>query len=301
MLINSNNNPLVSVIMNCYNGEAYLADSIKSVLNQTYKNFEIIFWDNQSKDKSASIFKCFKDKRLKYYYANKHTSLYKARNLAIQRSKGKFIAFLDTDDIWIKDKLNLQIKKFRNKKIDLIYANYYILNQATGLRTLAYKKELPEGIIYSKLLQNYFLGIGTTIVRKTIFLKKNNNFDAEFNIIGDFDFFTRISKTTYFASIQKPLLIYRIHKESFSNKNYQMYIKELKLWLKKQKLFNRNSVFFVKQKVIYMEAVLNILNKKYFLAIKNISKVYSKTKKIRLIFFLFIPNFLFKKLKRNFL
>ena len=86
---NSNNFPLVSVIMNCYNGQIYLAEAVKSVLSQTYENFEVIFWDNQSKDKSAIIYKSIKDIRLKYYYANKHTSLYKARNLAIQKAKGR--------------------------------------------------------------------------------------------------------------------------------------------------------------------------------------------------------------------
>ena len=100
MKINSSYSPLVSVIMNCFNGETYLADSINSILNQTYENFEVIFWDNHSIDKSAIIYKSFKDKRLKYYYAKKFTSLYEARNLAIKKSKGKLIAFLDTDDLW---------------------------------------------------------------------------------------------------------------------------------------------------------------------------------------------------------
>ena len=137
--------------MNCYNGETYLADAINSILSQTYKNFEVIFWDNQSHDKSAHIYKSFKDKRLKYYYAKKHTSLYRARNLAIKKAKGKLIAFLDTDDIWLKDKLSSQIEKFNNKKINLVYSNYYILNQFTGLKKIAYKKILPEGIVYREL------------------------------------------------------------------------------------------------------------------------------------------------------
>ena len=71
MRINSSNYPLVSVIMNCYNGESYLAEAVKSILDQTYKNFEVIFWDNQSKAKSAVAYKHFKDKRLKYYYKKK--------------------------------------------------------------------------------------------------------------------------------------------------------------------------------------------------------------------------------------
>ena len=125
---------LVSVIINCYNGQKYLADAIDSVFSQTYDNWEIIFWDNQSKDQSASIYKNFKDERLKYYYAKKHTSLYEARNLAIKKAKGKYIAFIDTDDLWVKNKLLLQIKKFKNEKVCLVYSNYYILNQFTGLK-----------------------------------------------------------------------------------------------------------------------------------------------------------------------
>ena len=231
--------------MNCYNGETYLASAIESILLQTYKNYEVIFWDNQSHDNSALIYKSFKDKRLKYYYAKKHTSLYQARNLAIKKSRGKYIAFLDVDDIWLKNKLSSQIEKIKNKKITLIYSNYYILNQVTGLKKIAYKDKLPEGVIYKELLKNYFLGIGTVLIKKEIFLKKIFFFNKRFNIIGDFDFFTRLSKNNYFSCIQRPLSIYRIHKKSFSNKNYQMQINELKFWLKKTNIFDKVELFFV--------------------------------------------------------
>ena len=300
MKINSNNYPLVSIIMNCYNGETYLADALKSILSQTYKNFEVIFWDNQSHDNSAFIYKSFKDKRLKYYYAKKKTSLYRARNLALKKTRGEFIAFLDTDDVWLKNKLSSQIEKIKNKKTTLVYSNYYILNQFTGLKKIAYKEKLPEGVIYKKLLKNYFLGIGTVLIKKDIFLKKKFFFNERFNIIGDFDFFTMLSKNNYFSSIQRPLSIYRIHKESFSNKNYQMHIDELKFWINKDNLFEKSLLFFVKQKILYMEIILNIFNKKYISAFKMLQEIYSVTKKIKIIIFLIIPNFIFKKLKSNF-
>ena len=102
--------PLVSVIINCFNGEKYLKESISSVLNQTYKNWEIIFWDNQSKDDSSKILKSFNDNRLKYYYAPQHTSLYKARNLAIARCNGEFISFIDSDDWWDPEKLEKEVQ-----------------------------------------------------------------------------------------------------------------------------------------------------------------------------------------------
>ena len=300
MLINSNNQPLVSIIMNCYNGENYLADAVKSILFQTYKNFEIIFWDNQSKDNSANIYKSLKDKRLKYYYAKKFTTLYEARNNAIKKSKGKYIAFLDVDDLWTKDKLNLQIKEFRNDKIGLVYSNYYILNQVTGLKKIFFKRKLPEGIIYNELLNYYFLGLGTVVIRKDIFIDKKTVFDKRYNIIGDFDFFIKISRDVRFSCIQNPLLIYRVHKNSFSNKNYQMHINELKLWFKRQINIDDHKTYFIQQKIIYMEAILNIFNKKYNLSIKKFFQVHSLRKKINIIIFLLMPNFIFKKLKNNF-
>ena len=72
--------PLVSIIMNCYQGGRYLQFAIESVLTQTYQNWELIFWDNQSTDRSAEILKNYDDERIKYFYAPKHTLLYEARN-----------------------------------------------------------------------------------------------------------------------------------------------------------------------------------------------------------------------------
>jgi glycosyltransferase involved in cell wall biosynthesis len=301
MLINPKNYPLISVVMNCYNGENYISNSVKSILMQTYKNFEIIFWDNQSKDKSASIYKSFKDKRLKYYYAKKHTSLYEARNLAIKKTKGKFIAFLDVDDLWIKDKLNLQVKKFTDKKIGLVYSNYYILNQITGRKKIFSKKKLPEGLIFQELLKEYFVGICTVIMRKDIFKKNKEMFNKDYNIIGDFDLFTRISKKIHFASIDLPLSIYRVHNKSLSRKNYDTLINEFKHWIKNQRIFNNNSLNFIKEKIIYMEVLQSILNETNFiLCMKKIIKINSFKMKIKLFIFLLVPNFILIKLKENF-
>ncbi len=83
--------PLVSVIVNCHNGQKYLAECIRSILNQTYTNFEIIFWDNFSTDNSYKIVNKFKDKRIRKFKIKKFSSLYKSRNLAISKSKGKYI------------------------------------------------------------------------------------------------------------------------------------------------------------------------------------------------------------------
>ena len=91
---------LISIIMNCHNGEKYLKQSIESILNQNYKNWELIFFDNQSTDNSISIIEQFKDERIKIFRSNEKLSLYNARNEAIKYTNGNLISFLDTDDKW---------------------------------------------------------------------------------------------------------------------------------------------------------------------------------------------------------
>ena len=141
------NRPLVSIIMNCFNGEMYLSEALKSIINQTYKNWELIFWDNIFTDNSKKIFNSFNEKRFKYYLADRHTVLYEARNLAIRKAKGEFIAFLDTDDIWSKDKLSSQIGLFDNKKVGLVYGNYWRYNPISFFK----KKKLAKKIIYQEV------------------------------------------------------------------------------------------------------------------------------------------------------
>ena len=125
-----NKKKLVSIILNCYNGEKYLQQALNSIEKQSYKNWELIFWDNRSTDNSKNIFKSFKNKKFKYYISKKHTSLYKARNLAIKKSRGQFISFIDADDLWEKNKLKKQVELFlRNKQVSLIYSNLWIQNE----------------------------------------------------------------------------------------------------------------------------------------------------------------------------
>ena len=125
-------NPLVSIIMNCHNGEKFLRQSIKSVLHQSYKNWELIFYDNCSSDNSKQIIKNFKDKRIKYLHSKIFLNLYHARNKAIQNTKGKYITFLDTDDWWEKNKLKKQIDFVKkNKDVKILYTNCFIYYQKT--------------------------------------------------------------------------------------------------------------------------------------------------------------------------
>ena len=134
--------PLVSVIINCFNGEKYLREALLSVSKQTYTNLEVIFWDNQSSDNSKKIFSEFKDKRFRYYISDEHTSLYKARNKAIQKSKGEYLAFLDTDDWWTEDKLERQISSFKDNKVGLVYSNCYLFYENNKKKKIVSKNKI---------------------------------------------------------------------------------------------------------------------------------------------------------------
>ena len=109
--------------MNCYNGEQFLKDAIYSVFAQTYQNWELIFWDNQSTDKSKEIIQKFKNAKIKYFYSEEHTNLGEARAEAINRASGDLIAFLDVDDLWEPEKLSKQILVFEDEKIGISITN----------------------------------------------------------------------------------------------------------------------------------------------------------------------------------
>jgi len=235
--------PLISIIMNCHNGEKFLNQSIKSIINQTYKKWELIFWDNKSIDNSKKILKQLKDKRISYFYSKKFLSLYHARNLAIKKAKGKYICFLDVDDYWSKDKLKKQVNYIlKNSNYKIIYSNYFLRDENKKRIYVRYKKEnLPFGFITQILLNDYTVGILTIMVDKKVF--KFYKFKKIYNIIGDFDFIIRASLKFKIGCLQIPLAYYRIHSFNFSKKKIDLHIKELKHWVSSnQSLFKKFSL-----------------------------------------------------------
>lgn len=225
-----NKNPLVSVIMNCYNGEKFLNESIKSVKNQIYENWELIFWDNCSTDESRNIVQSYKDKRIKYFLAEKFTNLHQARNLALKKAKGDYISFLDCDDILLKDKLSLQVNKIYNENYSVIYSNCYVQNENTFLKKKKiFKVALPEGLIPNELLFNYVICLPTVLIKKQIIDKFF--FNENYEIISDRDLIMKISLEEKFGCVQSPLAICRIHDNNFSSKNKLLEFKELEHWI----------------------------------------------------------------------
>jgi glycosyltransferase involved in cell wall biosynthesis len=264
--------PLISIIMNCYNGEQFLDHSIKSVISQTYKNWELIFWDNQSSDNSFRRLRKFKDKRIKYFYAKKHTVLYEARNLAIKKSKGKFIAFLDVDDFWSKNKLELQISLFKEKKVGLVYSNFYKFYN--GKKKLAYKNILPSGKTTSLIIKNYQIGILTVVLRKSL-LNKKKIFDFKYDLLSDYDFILNFSLKHRFDVVNQPLAYYRIHENQLQKKKMIIQAKQFCEWFEKKKIKNKYRKFdlsAINKKYEYFSLLKEINNSKIILFVKILKK-----------------------------
>tara|TARA_B100000925_G_scaffold285624_1_gene262191 strand:- start:1465 stop:2349 length:885 start_codon:yes stop_codon:yes gene_type:complete len=292
-----NKKGLVSVIMNCFNGEKYLSHAVKSVLKQNYKNFEVIFWDNQSTDNSASIFKSFDDKRLKYFYAKTHTNLYEARNHAIEKSNGEYIAFLDTDDIWEHDKLSKQLPLFKNNKVGFVYSNYLIFDEIKN-RKYQSKNKLFKGEVSANLLKNYFIGLLTLVIRRSAYENITEKFDPNLQIIGDLDFIYRLSLNWYGDFSTKNLAICRKHGENLLFKQSHKNVEELIYFEKKLKKYfdekNLDGLYELQQHKFYLSLKENLKQRKYIAAIKNFYKIKSLRFKIKGIILFLLPRSLFK-------
>ncbi len=290
-----NKKPLVSIIMNCLNGEEFLNHAVKSILNQTYKNWELIFWDNKSTDKSAKILKSFRDKRIRYFYAKKRTELHKARNLAIKKTRGEFVAFLDVDDIWTRDKLSLQIPKFKNKKIGLVYSNFYKLYKKNK-KKIAHQNNLPRGRITNSIIKNYQIGIITVVIRKK-FIKKKNLFDFNYDLISDYDFGLNFSLKHDFESINKPLAFYRIHKNQIQKRKMILQAEQFCRWFLKKnikKKFIKYDISSIQKKYEYYD-LLKELNKSKIKLYYKMFKKFNFKNFLKLNALIFFPNkFIFK-------
>ncbi len=226
-----NRQPLVSVIMNCYNGDKYLREAIDSILVQTYQNWEIIFWDNQSTDKSAEIVKSYDDKRIKYFYASSHTSLGEGRNKALEKTQGEFISFLDCDDFYLPQKIEKTIVKFEDDSVGLVYTNGCIFFDEKNIKKSFYKKQQKIGYLFEDWLCSYQIMIPSVMFRKKVLMDLEYYFDTRFSMIEEFDFFIRMARECKVGYCHDQLCIWRAHSSSLTWTKKDLFEKENKLFL----------------------------------------------------------------------
>jgi glycosyltransferase involved in cell wall biosynthesis len=236
--------PLVSVLMNCFNGEAYLQEAINSVISQTYENWELIFWDNQSTDKSSEIFLKNKDPRLHYYYSPTHTILGAARNAAINKVKGDWIAIIDTDDVWYPDKLVKQISAVLNtgaiqNSVGLVYSRVMGIDKNNIITQEVCHKDysgvsMPEGrILYDLLFKGNFIMSPSILINTKVF-SSVGGFPEDYMNAPDYYISCAISSKSDVICVDKFLTQYRIHDNNLTMKqkviSYEEQIKIFIMW-----------------------------------------------------------------------
>ena len=213
--------PKVSVIIPTYNSAQYIAEAIESVLAQTYKDYEIIVVDDGSIDNTREVLKPFMDKIIYVYKENGGQA--SARNLGIKMSKGEYIAFLDSDDIWLPQKLELQVELLDSRpEVGLVYSDNYRFTDDEGIIGLGSQRvQGLSGMVFNSLFLKNFIPTLTVMVRRKC-LDDVGLFDESKHIVHseDYDLWLRIAKKYEIAYIDKPLAKYRYryHRKDGFNK-----------------------------------------------------------------------------------
>ena len=210
-------NPTVSVIIPTYNRAHLISRAIKSVLNQTYQDFEVIVVDDGSTDNTEEVIKEFqkKDERIKYVRHEKNKGGSAARNTGIKAAKGKYIAFLDSDDEWLSKKLQKQIAIYqKSEKLDskVLYTGIFYIDQSNG--TTQQKIPTKEGwIFYDLLFDNVVVGGCSTVILPRRCIDVVGLFDEMLDSSQDLDMWLRLSRRYPFIAIKEPLTKVYIHEK----------------------------------------------------------------------------------------
>jgi len=207
--------PLVSVIMPCYNMEKYVADSITSVVRQTYPHWELLIVDDASTDGTVEIVKnlCNNDDRIHFEVKAKHSGIADTRNQCIQMAKGRFLAFLDADDIWHPEKTETQLRFMLENNVGFTYTTYDWIDEEG--HTLNKFINTIGNLDYEKYLRNTIIGCSTVMVDTSIV---GQVVVPRFRTSEDTATWLDILKQGHLAyAIDQPLVSYRIRRRSASS------------------------------------------------------------------------------------
>jgi len=235
--------PTISVILPIYNCELYIKEAVDSVLNQTFRDFELIIIDDCSTDSTLKIIKSYQDSRIKLIEKEKNSGYTDSLNMAIKLAKGKYIARMDGDDICMPERFA--------KQVEFLNANCEVILCGTAIQIIDSEKVLKHPLTHEEILVKLCFGTSfchpSVMVRKEILLE--NNYDKSFEPAEDFELWTRLAFLGKLANLDAVLLQYREHPNQISNTNTSVQLNNA--FQVKLQMLNHLSVldFFTKEEV----------------------------------------------------
>jgi glycosyltransferase involved in cell wall biosynthesis len=222
---------LVSVVIATYNMAKHLPSAIRSVLNQKYANVEVIVVDDGSTDSTQSVLKPFLlDRRVRCLYQDNKGQAF-AKNLGVNVSRGDYVAFLDADDMWVPEKLDLQLPLFcESGNIGVVYSRHVPINENDEVCE-SVEHRLYRGHITEPLFVENFVPFGTAVVRKECF-KTLGGFREDIRMGIDYDLWLRFSTQFMFDYVDRPLLKYRVWSGQMSNNSRGRHINAIDIMKK---------------------------------------------------------------------
>ncbi|HEX3386578.1 MAG TPA: glycosyltransferase family A protein [Mucilaginibacter sp.] len=209
--------PLVSVIMPVYNCGMFVAEAIESILKQTFREFELIIVDDHSSDNTVKLIESYHDQRINLVKKERNTGYVDSLNLAIQISRGKFLARMDGDDICVATRLEKQVRLlYSDPEIALCGTWYQLIPSNTVLQLPVDHEEIKIA-----LLDYCALGHPTVMIRKNFIEDNKLNYRPEFRPAEDYELWTRIAPIGKMANIPEVLLFYRTHEQQVSNREQE--------------------------------------------------------------------------------
>lgn len=231
--------PLISIIMPAYNAERTIAESIQSVLAQTYTQWELLVINDGSKDQTSNVVKSINDSRI-ILIEQENSGVAKARNHGISKAKGELIAFLDSDDVWMKNKLEKQLTFLQANDFSIVYSKTYCLFEDTNTIKDCFVDVNIKMEDAQKILVFDFVPILTVLLYKNV-LDDIGTFDLSLQGTEDWDLWIRILQKHSIGYMDEFLTIYRITANSLSRNLEKHMREELKVYEKHKKLYNATS------------------------------------------------------------
>jgi glycosyltransferase involved in cell wall biosynthesis len=259
---------IVSVIIPTYNRAHLVGRAIRSVLDQTYQDFELIVVDDGSMDNTEEIVKGFKDPRIRYIHHEQNRGGAAARNTGIKAAQGGYIAFQDSDDEWLPRKLEIQMRVFSDapNEVGVVYSDMWRILDGRKMYWHSPSIIPEDGIVYKEALDRVFgIGIGTALIKRECF-NKIGVFDENLSRFIDFELFVRFTMHYHFEHINVPLVKYYDTGNSIST-NEEALIQAFEyIYIKYYKSMDKKSIASFQFRVGNMLCQGGKLNKgKYYL------------------------------------